>query len=376
MRLLYQSLSYVPSRRASAVHVMKMCAALARAGHDVTLATKRNRSRQEAGVGDDFAYYGVEESFEIRKLTRPSWKGGGLVHLWHARRLALDSRGFDLIYSRDLAAAVMSANSSMPLVFEAHGPPGSRWSKGLHGRLFTSRNLRRLVVISEALKSLFERSGLLPMNLDVVVAHDAADPLSDTEPMREALPASLTTPGRRRIGYVGHLYAGRGIEMMIQLARLIPDHDFHLIGGTESDLERWRSSAPPENLFLHGFVAPGRLPQIYRALDVLLAPYQRRVLVASGRTDTSAWMSPMKIFEYMAAGRPIIASDLPVLKEVLHHGKNALLVSPDTVEDWRKAVETVTSTPTLARALARSARDDFFQHHTWDSRAAKVLAGI
>lgn len=376
MRLLYQSLSYVPSRRASAVHVMKMCAALARAGHEVQLATKLAPSRQEPDIEDDHAYYGVARSFEIRKLPRPTWKGGGIVHLWHSRRLAIESRPLDLIYSRDLAAAVASARLSIPLVFEAHGPPTGSWSRAFYRRLFASANLRRLVVISEALKRLFEKSELLPSGLEVVVAHDAADPFPETATNQDELPARLADSKRHRVGYVGHLYAGRGVELMIALASLMPDHDFHLVGGSVADLERWRGSAVPENLNLHGFVSPSRIPQFYRAFDVLLAPYQRRVLVASGRTDTSAWMSPMKVFEYMAAGRPIVASDLPVLKEVLRHGENALLVPPDAVEEWREAVEAVTSTPALAGGLARSARDDFFRHHTWDSRVAKVLAGL
>ena len=77
MRILYVSGSYVPSRRASSMHVMRMCAALARRGHDVVLASKHCPARQEAGVDDDFAFYDVEPSFRLAKLPRPDRRGGG-----------------------------------------------------------------------------------------------------------------------------------------------------------------------------------------------------------------------------------------------------------------------------------------------------------
>jgi glycosyltransferase involved in cell wall biosynthesis len=356
---------------------MKMCSALARAGHELTLTTKAEPSRQESGVESDFTFYGVGAEFEIRKLPRPSWRGGGLAYLRHTHNyISRLERPPDLVYSRDYAAAVVASSFPIPLVFEAHGPPVAGRYSFFNRRLYPSPNLRRLVVISDALKNLFRQSRLLPPDLEIVVAHDAADPMPATMTAREMLPASLFTSGVTHAGYVGHLYAGRGIGVIAELAERMPDHYFHIVGGKRTDLESWRRREVASNLHFHGFVAPGRLPAFYDALDVLLAPYQSRVMVAGGKTDTSSWMSPMKLFEYMAAGKPIISSDLPVLREVLRHGENALLVLPGDTGGWKRALEKLASEPGVAKGLAETARRDFSDSHTWDARAVRVLEGL
>lgn len=179
-----------------------------------------------------------------------------------------------------------------------------------------------------------------------------------------------------RLGYVGHLYAGRGIEILFAIAEALPGVELHLIGGSEIDLARWRRQPTPANLRLHGFVAPARLAALYGELDILLMPYQRRVAVAGGRSETSGWMSPLKLFEYMAAGRAIVASDLPVLREVLEDGHNALLVAPEDPEAWLAAVRQLLDDPALRRRLGETARRRHGESYTWDARARAVVAGL
>ncbi len=389
MRILYLSLSYVPSRRASSVHVMKMCSALARRGHQVTLVTKRCGPRQEPGVSDDFAFYGVEPAFRLAKLPRPAWRGGGLVWLTAVRsHLRRHHRTIDLVFARDLAGGWLAARLGLPVLFETHGPPAGGLGRALFRRLVASGRLVRLVAISDALGQRLRADGLLAGDPPLVVAHDAADPGPPPGGLRGELPPGgqprggppgeepAAGDGAMRVGYVGHLYAGRGVELIVELARRLPAAEFHLFGGTESDLARWRRGALPANVRLHGFVEPARLPAIYAGLDVLLMPYQPRTLTATGLTDTASWMSPMKMFEYMAAGRPIVASDLPVLREVLRDGGNALLAAPGDPEAWRLALARLFDDPELRRRLGAAARTDLLREHTWDARASKLLAGL
>ena len=383
MRILYLSLSYIPSRRASSVQVMRMCAALAKAGHEVTLLAKAsNDAREEAAVidrGGDHAFYGVPPRFELRKLPRPKRRGGGVLfsaamagQLWKERRRA------ELVYSRDLLGAWMASQARLPVVFEAHSIPAAPALRRLWRSLMTSPRLRRLVVISEALRRDLEAEGMLPARGSVVVAHDAAD-APEAAPVRPVR-VGQGTPRERsdvaRIGYVGSLYPGRGIELILALAARMPALRFEIIGGSEADLARWRPELPG-NARLHGFVSPGELTARYAELDVLLMPYARSGVGGPlAKVDTSRWCSPMKMFEYMASGAPIVSSDLPVLQEVLRHDDNALIAPVDDPGAWQRAIERLVAEPATRARLAEQALRDLRAHYTWDARAAAVLRGL
>jgi glycosyltransferase involved in cell wall biosynthesis len=369
MNIVYVSLSYVPSRRASSVHVMKMCAALARAGHEVRLIAKRSHDRGDAAV-DAHAFYGVS-GFAIDKLPRPRPRGGGVVFaLATLRALLARRRQTELVYSRDIVGALAALALRMPTVVELHAVPHDPRVRALVRRIVQHRALRGLVAVSDALRRDLVADQLVPRHAPVIVAHDAADPPGPVA-------VGHVPAGRPRIGYVGNLYPGRGIELIFELAARLPAYDFELIGGSERDLATWRAHGVPPNATLAGFVRPAELTARYRSFDILLMPYPRSgVGVASGASDTSRWCSPMKMFEYMAAGAPIVSSDLPVLGEVLRHEHNALIAPADDVASWQHAVERLVGDPGLARRLARQAYADLVRDHTWDSRVHSIFTGL
>ena len=139
----------------------------------------------------------------------------------------------------------------------------------------------------------------------------------------------------------GHLYAGRGVELFIELARRIPSAQFVWVGGRPQDVNEWRAKASSQNLrnvLFTGFIPNRDLPLYQSAADVLLMPYARSIFGSSGSADSAAVASPMKMFEYMAAERAIITSDLPVIREVLNES-NAVFCPPDDVEAWKTALE-------------------------------------
>lgn len=379
LRILYLSESYIPSRRANSVHVVRMCAALARAGHDVCLVGKHCPERFEPGVDDDHAFYGVAPRFPVVKLPRPLGKGGGLVFGLRMRRLLAAKReAVDLIYSRDIVGAWLARRLGVPLIFEAHVPPRGRWSHHLHAAVMRSPSLRRLVVISHALAGELERRGLTPRHGDVAVVPDAADALDrDISPAADGVvPPALAETAGTKVGYVGHLYPGRGFATVRRLAERLPELGFHVIGGEDATVAELRTAGLPPNLHLHGFVQPAHLAHVYAHLDVLLMPYERQVMGASHTSELSRWMSPMKMFEYMSAGRAIVASDLPVLREVLEHDSNALLVAPDDLDAWVETLRRLDRDPALRRRLGDRARRDWRRAHTWDARAARALEGV
>jgi glycosyltransferase involved in cell wall biosynthesis len=370
VRILYLSLSYVPSRRASSVQVMNTCAALGRQGHDVTLVAKRAVESTASGQ-DDHAFYGVDRTFRVDKVSRPAPRGGGLVFAAGVvRRLLRQRRDVDLVYCRDIVGASVASELGMPVAFEAHGMPTHPLHVAAWRRFVSRPSFRGLVAISDALRRDIVAAGLAPPAAPVVVAHDAASVGLGRAPRR-----ALGAPPR--IGYVGSLYPGRGVEIVLDLARRMPDVCFDVVGGSERDLARWKAMAMPANLQLHGFQPPARLATFYATFDVVLLPHPRHgVTGATGTEDISRWTSPMKMFEYMASGVPLIASDLPVLQEVLTDGQNAVIAPAGDAAAWEQALRRLLGDDELRVRLATAAQRDLQREYTWDARSRSVLTGL
>jgi len=369
MKIVYIIASTIPSRTANSIHVMKMCQAFAQNGHEVTLIVPDNQANCEPGVEDVFDFYGVERCFEILYLPLLPVKGKGLIFGalagGKAKRLQPD-----LVYGRDLPGCFSASLQGLPVVFESHAPiEGSFYSTIF--RMFIKRpTLRKFVVITHALKDYYsERYPFLSEK--IIVAPDGADPVS-----KSIKSVALPNKGKRlQVGYVGHLYPGRGIDVIYQLAERCPWADFHVVGGTNEDIDTIRTRmASLANLHLHGFIPPAEVERYRIAFDILLAPYQRKVSVAGGGTTTTEkWMSPLKVFEYMAAGKPIICSDIPVLREVLVDKQNALLCDPENIDSWEKALITLSGNESMRIQLGETAQKDFARRYSWRSRAEKLL---
>lgn len=372
MRIAYVSHSVLPSRSANSIHVMRMCAALRRNGHDLTLVIPARHGR-DTGVADVFDYYGSDARFALDVLPWGNFPGRSYAFAVQAARLALRKK-VDLIYTRFLSGAVAAVYLGGRVVFEAHAPAAEQGWMGdsMLASIAGHRRLVRFVAISSVLAAacIARMPRLQPKTM---VAHDGADPIvSPPEPM--ILPGAASG---LKVGYVGQLYAGKGIELIARLAPLCPWAQFHVVGGTPGDIERWRATtATVTNLHLHGFVAPRDVPRYLRSFDVVLAPYQRNVSVYGGTGNVAKWMSPLKLFEYMAAGCTIVCSDLPVLREILEHESTALLCEPDDAAAWAAALGRLEADPALRGRLAEAGRRQFELHYTWTGRAHRVLDGL
>ena len=275
-----------------------------------------------------------------------------------------------LLYARNGTWLLSCLGLGNRFIFESHMPPTDPSNILIQRRLFRHERFLGLVVVTEALKAAYLSAFPRLSPEKIVVAPDAAD---DVDAENRGSPEPV---GRFQVGYVGHLYPGRGGELMVEAARALPDADFHLIGGRAEDIARLKGWAPPDNLVFHGHRPPAELPGFYRRLDAVVAPYQRKVAVAGGGGDISRWMSPMKLFEYMSFAKPIVASDLPVLREVLTPGENALLVEPDDVAGWVRALRRLMDDPDERRTLGERGHAAFRANHTWKIRASRILDAL
>ncbi len=369
MRLLYLANARIPSRAAHSVHVMKMCQAFARLGHDVTLVTP-DYPDVEAGVADPFAFYGVEDCFAIDRLAVPSgrlqrrslWKYETLV-----RRFVRNHRP-ELVYARCHGLGIFDpGHLEFPLILEAHllHPHSKQFEAVL-----ANRQLRHVVVISQQLRVDYQ-SAYAIRDEQIRVAYDAAD-----EPVPD-VSCPLRKRDRVNVGYVGQLYKGKGVELILQIAAMARWADFHVVGGTEEDIRSVQSTIdqmPLDNVVLYGFRPPHETDAFRAGCDILIAPYQRAAFAAGNSVDIARWMSPLKLAEYMAAGKPIVTSDLPVLREMVEHGTSGWLCQSDCAEEWVQTLRKISDDGVLRQRLAAGAYEAFQKRFTWSQRAQTVLA--
>jgi glycosyltransferase involved in cell wall biosynthesis len=346
------------------MHVMGMCQAMAKLGHEVSLYVRPG----ELVTEDDFDFYGVEAIFKLSKQSRPQVRGwGALVNALDTRRVILDGVKPDLIYARETWALSLVADLGVPFVFESHWAPVNLVHKIAEARLLRSPLLDRVVFISEALRQIYlERFRWLDPAL-ALVAHDAAD-LPDSTKERDVF--EIGQGAGLQIGYVGSFQPGCGVDLLAEISVLRPSDEFHVFGGSPEEVgERSARTAQIKNLHFHGFVAPSKLPGIYRALDVVLAPYQ-------ATTRSIDWASPMKLFEYMAHGKAIICSDFPVLREVIENGVTGVLVRPDCLPEWARAIQNFNDDESLLRGISNAGHESFKRNFTWLRRAERIIDGL
>lgn len=364
MKLIYLSTARIPDDWAHSIQILKMCEAFANAGAEVSLVVPH---RTKTSAEDPFAYAGVRPNFTITRLFCVDLFPGTqkkffywlrTISFFIATKLYLAFRRYDILYTRELSAWVPVPHT----VYEIHtiGPVVAK----IVSRLNASRGV---VVITEGIRTELLELGVLEDH--ILTAADGVD-LTDFEhpETKETARKRLGLPADAKLAfYIGRLDPWKGVDTLYAAARsLAPDVRVAVMGEGEQSLEALRTKHP-EVTFL-GFRPYRELANNQAAANVLVLPN-------SGKSNISAkYTSPLKLFSYMASGKPIIASDLQSLREVLSE-KNAFLVKPDDPEALAEGIRYALRHPEEAAKRAAQALEGV-KRYTWESRAKHILAFV
>ncbi len=369
------SASRVPSTTANSIQVMKACQAISQLQNEVHLFLPRHKLQlKNIDLG---SFYGLKSQFAIEYLSSQPNLNRYDFALWAVRKARQIKA--DIAYVWFVQAGILSLLAHLPVIIELHGPPEGKFGPTLFRLFQRLGGNKRLLPITNALASqLQERFHInladphlvrtAPNGVDLERYIDLPDPT--TARSRLGLPASLT------VGYTGHLYPGRGMTLLTELARCFPRINFLWVGGRQPDIDTWRQRLSDENInnvTLTGFIENSQLPLYQAAADILLMPYERLISGSSGG-NSSSYASPMKMFEYMACKRAIISSDLPVIREVLNP-TNAMLCPPEDIGVWSQALGSLIYDEERRLALADQAWQDI-QHYSWLERARNAMDGF
>ena len=380
MRIAAITNSRIPSLTANSIQAMKVCQALVQLGHNVHIFAPRETDVPSPDLLRE--HYGLRISPDlellpsIRRLKRFDF-------ILHAQSAARKFRA-DMIYTWLPQAAVMALWRGYPVVLEIHagvtGHLGPWWLR----QFWKARGRKRMTVTTQALRKAMQRSTgfiipdgggfekealiVAPNGVDLERYENLPDPSSARRQLN--LKDGLT------LGFTGHIYPGRGADLLFDLTKQMPQVNFLWVGGTPELVSYWQSRLSDiqlTNVMMTGFIEHSRIPLYQAAADVLLMPYGRSISASSGQ-DIAEVINPMKMFEYMASGRAIASADLPVIREVLNE-KNAVFCEAGNINEWKSVIESLLTDEKRRAALGAQARKDA-ERYTWTERARRILEGF
>lgn len=357
MKIDLVSLAAFPYHSAESIHLAMFSIAMNNYC-DYQLVTACKWWRPSTFTADTLSVYGIDavNAFSEKKLLQFKRGGSGFIR----RSVSRAKERGAMVYARQVSVAMCSTSQNVDTVLELHCLPSEADQENFKLLCFSPR-LRLIVVISQALKNDLEE--ILSVGVNIVVAPDAAN--------EKKFEGYTDFGGSKDLvcGYVGGCFPGKGLEVLKPLSHLLKGMDVELFGDTLGGVE---NECP---LKCNGKIPYSAVPHAFKRFQIALLPNQPSVLMSDG-SDIGKYTSPMKMFEYMAAGKAIVASDLPILREVLTNEVNALLVPHDDVSAWADAIRRLNADRVLASKIAKRARRDFIEQFSYASRAKKILQEV
>jgi glycosyltransferase involved in cell wall biosynthesis len=376
MIILYPVPELLPDSRARFIQIVNTCHSLAEKGFQVRLITGVCKGYSMGGIP---GYYGLPDNKNLEVVALPmlrrdaaslfrfSWHG--LFHYSLLSYLFLfkaTEREQAVLFVRHLKLAdfllACSRLLNLPMLFEAHEVFSE--DKEVKTLLREKRVYSRsdgLVFISKKLEKRIK--SIIPAAADkpCIVAHDGV--------RSDWLSEDFTRDGKKYICYTGSLYPWKGIDVLIAAMDLLPDETLLIAGGGKrlNELKGMAERRGLKNIIFTGEVRHQSVPGILAHAKMAVLPN-----INSG---PSAFSSPLKLFEYMAFGLPIVASDIEVFREVLVHRKNAMLVRPDDPEALASGIKSLLKDTAMTKNIAVQARQDVADF-TYERRVEKIIGLI
>lgn len=403
MKLIYAANARIPSEKAHPYQIVQMCEAFSALGAEVTLLYPSRRNPAEMRTDDIWGYYDVPKTFRAEKLACldvypvAERLPGALTGLWTRFAALLATLTFNLsliirlakeanavIYSRDpfslALITTLSPRQARNLYFEAHTYPAT--GAGWRLRRWLAKRIGGFIVITGHLRERYAALGVPSEHL--IVAHDG---------MRAARFQIIGDRANWRVkigwpqdafivGYMGRFFTlgmGKGLDDLLDaVISLAADETARpirlgLVGGPHSYVDGVRArlsgaGLPPEIILYAGQIPASAVPGYLRAFDVCTMPFP-------WTEHFAYYASPMKLFEYMASGSPILATNLPSTAEIIEHNINGLLVPPGDPSALAAALRRLRDDESLAARLASAAAVGV-QHYTWEARARYICQFI
>jgi len=362
LKIVYISRSIIPSKTANSINVVRTCATFASLGHQVTLLAPITKKLEHKDTEDIFEFYGVEKNFEIKKLFSPNIK-------WFKRRI-YEYRCFnqvkkinpDIVYGRDVVLAFyLTQKAGYKTLIELHKYGEEKKFEDILFRKFLleNKNQVKLVTITQKLKEVYCKE----YNIETNAVHVLLNATRITKDF-DTIPDNCEKfKNSFNVGYIGMVGENRGLDIIIKLAQNFTDMIFHIVGGDDKKIKFWKNKTENlENIIFHGFVEPKNTYKYRNLCDVLLAIYIKDF----------EYISPMKVFEYMASKTSIICSDAKIIRESIDE-RYALLADNNDINSWIENLRKLYKDAELRNELSKNTYEYCIENFTYEIRCKKIL---
>ncbi len=383
MKIALITNSRIPSLTANSIQAMKVAQALMQLGHDLRMfaPAETEPATQESLL----AHYGLRLIPDL-ELLPSSKRLKRFDFIFHALRAA-KKFGADLIYTWLPQSAVLGLWAGYPVVLEMHADVSGKMGAWWLSQFWKAKGRKLMTVTTSALRNVLERSTRMQFKDESLIVAPNGVELEkyDGLPSPAEARRQLNLTDGLTVGFTGHIYPGRGADLLFELAKQMPQVNFLWVGGTPELVDFWRgklTEAKMTNVTMTGFVMHESIPLYQAAADILLMPYSRSISASSGQ-DIAEVINPMKMFEYMASGRAIVSADLPSIREVLNEG-NAVLCSAgelgnweSVIGEWKAAIASLLADESRRHELGTKARNALrVEQLTWVKREERVMKGF
>ncbi len=386
MKLTYIVNSRIPTEKAHGYQICKMCEEFSSAGVNVELVIPNRLNIIEEDV---FSFYGFKKNFEVRNIDIIDffkWRkffGSRICFyisslLFFAKLLFLKIENNSIIYTRDVFITFIFSIRGYTTVYECH----DWFSKSKFLSLFLLKKCNFIITTNRYIKEQFEKNNFKT----VLVAPNGVDiDLFDIKINREEAIKKISLEektkkeltGGKLLMYTGSfttMHQDKGIDDIFRALKIINDKNiiFCAVGGSDKDIKYYNEIAMnmslPAKVFLFGKKTQRELALFQKIADILLMPFPKKA-------HYEYFMAPLKMFEYMASKKPIIASKLPSILEVLDE-KNSFLVSSGNPENLAQEIMYVLKNVDEANSRADLAFRKVSELYTWRERTKNILSFI
>ena len=310
MKISYISNSSCPSELPSSLQIVKTCEYLSKHGNKVHLIIP-NSAVVKLSVEE---FYDIKFKFDIIRLLRFKKFPIGINYYLYSFQSFLKAKKIsEIIITRNYFVIFLCSLFKKKCVIELHGDISneSRIVKLIFSifKILNSKSISKIICISKSIKMKYIKDFYTKDSKKIIV-------LPSGSSLKLSYKNSLNIK-RLKLGYFGTINPSRGINIILKLAQNDRKNDYYIFGGSKNQIIELKKKYRLRNLYLSPHQSIKRIKNRMIEMDILLMPYSNKVTVSGNVSDTTSYMSPLKLFDYMSTGRLILSSKLEVLKEVV-----------------------------------------------------------